>query len=118
MTPEEFAAIERRWSNYGGMGNGRDADDYTDAGCRLFAQYAFADMPILAAAVRVRDQTIADLRGELTLFAVRVKSVADDLHKFDSFADGLVHAHARNLAANTYNQLASALAALDPQETP
>lgn len=40
-------AIRRRWSTYGGMGNSRGAEDYTDAGCRVFAEHGFRDVPAL-----------------------------------------------------------------------
>lgn len=40
----DLAAIHRRWSTYGGMGNPRGAEDYTDAGCRVLAEHAFRDV--------------------------------------------------------------------------
>lgn len=52
VTPEEFAAIERRWSTNGGLGNGRSADDYDDAGCRIIAGHGFRDVDTLLSTVR------------------------------------------------------------------
>jgi hypothetical protein len=63
VTPMELAAIAARWSEYGGMGNPHSADDYTDAGCRIFAEHGFRDVPALLAVLRERDNTIARVRA-------------------------------------------------------
>ncbi len=44
---ETLRAVRHRWSTYGGMGNAKGADDYTDAGCRLLAEHAFRDVAYL-----------------------------------------------------------------------
>ncbi|WKW86326.1 hypothetical protein SEA_BUDSKI_47 [Gordonia phage Budski] len=48
----DLDVIERRWSTDGGMGNPRGAEDYTDAGCRIFAEHGFRDVPALIARIR------------------------------------------------------------------
>lgn len=71
QTPTELdlAPIRRRWSRYGGMGNDRSADDYTDKGCRRLAESAFHDAPLLVAEVeRLRSQ-LDDEREALTFRA-------------------------------------------------
>lgn len=53
MTDIDLDAIEARWrSTYGGMGSPRVAEDYTDAGCRIFAEHGFRDVPALVSRVR------------------------------------------------------------------
>ena len=61
MPELDLAAIANRWSTYGGMGNPRSADDYTDAGCRIFAEHGFRDVPALVARVRELEQQISDV---------------------------------------------------------
>lgn len=61
MPELDLDAIEARWSTNGGMGNPRGAEDYTDAGCRIFAEHGFRDVPELVARVRELEQQVADV---------------------------------------------------------
>lgn len=48
-----IAAIRRRWSRDGGMGNDRSDEDYTDEGCRLLLRVAWDDIDVLLAGLAV-----------------------------------------------------------------
>ena len=79
VNASELALIQRRWYTYGGMGNPRSEEDYTDAGCRVLARAAFADIELLLAelksaverAVSWRDEQI---KTENALIAARTES--------------------------------------------
>lgn len=59
--PLDLEAIAARWCEYGGMGNPRSADDYTDAGCRILAEHGFRDIPALIARVRELEAAIDNI---------------------------------------------------------
>ncbi|QDH92360.1 hypothetical protein SEA_SPOOKY_94 [Gordonia phage Spooky] len=64
MTDIDLDAIEARWSTYGGMGSPRGAEDYTDAGCRIFAEHGFRDVPALVSRVRELEDAIEQAMEE------------------------------------------------------
>ncbi|WP_065631592.1 hypothetical protein [Gordonia sp. UCD-TK1] len=64
MTGLDLDAIANRWSTHGGMGNPRSADDYTDAGCRIYAEHGFRDVLTLVARVRELEDAIARVKDE------------------------------------------------------
>lgn len=59
----DVSAIQRRWSTE----YDRQASDYTDAGCRVLAEHAFADVAVLLAQVQrlteARNEAVELLRG-------------------------------------------------------
>ncbi|QDK02845.1 hypothetical protein SEA_SQUIDDLY_95 [Gordonia phage Squiddly] len=75
MPELDLAAIANRWSTYGGMGNPRSADDYTDAGCRIFAEHGFRDVPALVSRVRELEAREKRVREVVD----RVDGVADEV---------------------------------------
>lgn len=78
MTELDLDAIANRWSTYGGMGNPRSADDYTDVGCRIFAEHGFRDVPALVARVRELEQKITRVREVLAAEEAAVTAAAID----------------------------------------
>ncbi|OZE04369.1 hypothetical protein CH249_25900 [Rhodococcus sp. 05-2255-3B1] len=78
MSELDLDTIERRWSADGGTGNPRSADDYTEAGCRVFAQYAFAEVPTLVARIRELEAEIVRRKVINTLSRMKADIDPDD----------------------------------------
>ncbi|QYC53713.1 hypothetical protein SEA_LEROY_47 [Gordonia phage Leroy] len=73
----DLDAIERRWSTDGGMGNPRGAEDYTDAGCRIFAEHGFRDVPALIARIRELEASTRVIHDKMKLEAEEMKRLLD-----------------------------------------
>lgn len=64
MSGLDLDAMRARWSRYGGMGNSRGPEDYTDDGCRLLLGKAWAEIDVMVAEVERLRAELAEARAD------------------------------------------------------